>query len=61
MSCDLGQQMLVMEAMKMQHVVKATTSGVVRMITVDAGRHRFEGHPLAFIEPGEQSAACDRR
>jgi acetyl/propionyl-CoA carboxylase alpha subunit len=52
---NLGQQMLVMEAMKMQHVVKATTSGVVRMINVTPGDTVYEGHPLAFIEPSEQS------
>jgi acetyl/propionyl-CoA carboxylase alpha subunit/acetyl-CoA carboxylase carboxyltransferase component len=53
---NAGEQMLVMEAMKMQHVVKATTSGVVRMINVTPGDTVHEGHPLAFIEPGEQSA-----
>ena len=53
---NVGQQMLVMEAMKMQHVVKATASGVVRMINVTPGDTVHEGHPLAFIEPGEHSA-----
>ncbi|OKO87619.1 carbamoyl-phosphate synthase large subunit [Bradyrhizobium sp. NAS80.1] len=52
---SLGQQMLVMEAMKMQHVIKATTGGVVRMINVVPGDTVYEGHPLLFIEPGEDS------
>ena len=52
-----GQQMLVMEAMKMQHVVKATTGGVVRIINVMPGDTVYEGHPLVFVEPGEESVA----
>ncbi|MFN4176122.1 carboxyl transferase domain-containing protein [Phenylobacterium sp.] len=45
-----GQALLVMEAMKMEHVVEAAASGVVRAITVEAGDTVFEGHPLAFLE-----------
>lgn len=48
-----GQQLLVMEAMKMQHVIQAHTSGVVRQLAVTMGDTVFEGHPLAFIEEGE--------
>ena len=52
-----GQQLLVMEAMKMEHVIKAHTSGIVRQITVAQGDAVFEGHPLAFIEEAAVEAA----
>ena len=52
-----GQQLLVMEAMKMEHVVPAPISGAVRRIAVAEGDTVFEGHPLAFIEEAEVAAA----
>ena len=45
-----GHQLFVMEAMKMEHVIKAASSGTVRRITVELRDAVFEGHPLAFIE-----------
>ena len=45
-----GQQLLVMEAMKMEHVIQAEISGVVQRLTVAEGDTVYEGHPLAFIE-----------
>ncbi|MGH7779677.1 MAG: carboxyl transferase domain-containing protein [Candidatus Binataceae bacterium] len=48
-----GQQLLVMEAMKMEHVIAAHVSGVVRQIAVAKGDAVFEGHPLLFIEESE--------
>jgi acetyl/propionyl-CoA carboxylase alpha subunit len=48
-----GQQLFVMEAMKMEHVIHAHVSGVVRQITVGERDAIFEGHPLAFIEEAE--------
>ena len=57
---DAGQQALVMEAMKMQHVVVATVGGWVRRLTIGVGDTVFEGHPLAFIEPSEQAGATQR-
>ena len=45
-----GQEVLVLEAMKMQHAVNATTGGIVRLITVGPGDTVFEDHPLVFIE-----------
>ena len=48
-----GQQLFVMEAMKMEHVIAADKSGIVRLITVAKGDAIFEGHPLAFIEEAE--------
>jgi acetyl-CoA carboxylase carboxyltransferase component/acetyl/propionyl-CoA carboxylase alpha subunit len=48
-----GQQLFVMEAMKMEHVIHADTSGVVRQIAVAERDAIFEGHPLAFIEEAD--------
>jgi acetyl/propionyl-CoA carboxylase alpha subunit/acetyl-CoA carboxylase carboxyltransferase component len=45
-----GRQLFVMEAMKMEHVIKAAISGIVRQIAVTMGDAVFEGAPLAFIE-----------
>ncbi|HKU94370.1 MAG TPA: carboxyl transferase domain-containing protein, partial [Vineibacter sp.] len=48
-----GQPVLVMEAMKMEHVIAADTAGIVRELTVGPGDTVFEDHALAFIEPAE--------
>ncbi len=48
-----GRQLFVMEAMKMEHVIKAAISGTVRQIAVAAGDAVFEDAPLAFIEESE--------
>ena len=45
-----GQPLLVMNAMKMEHVVEAPASGVVRRLAVADGDTVPEGHPLVFIE-----------
>jgi len=45
-----GDEVLIMDAMKMEHVVAASTSGIIRSITVARGDTVFEGHALAFIE-----------
>jgi acetyl/propionyl-CoA carboxylase alpha subunit/acetyl-CoA carboxylase carboxyltransferase component len=45
-----GQPLLVMEAMKMEHVITADRSGIVRRLPVAEGDTVFRGHPLAFIE-----------
>ncbi len=45
-----GQQLFVMEAMKMEHVIRAELGGVVRQIAVARGDAVFEGVPVAFIE-----------
>ena len=46
-----GQSVLIMNAMKMEHVVEAPASGVLRRLAVVEGDTVPEGHPLAFIEP----------
>ncbi len=51
-----GQPILVMEAMKMEHVIAAHTGGIVRGLAVAAGETVFEGAPLAFIEEAEVGA-----
>ena len=54
-----GQPVMVMEAMKMQHEVRATTSGILRMLTVVEGDTVFEGHPLAFVQEADVGGAGD--
>ena len=48
-----GKQLLIMEAMKMEHVIQADISGIVQQITVAEGDTVYEGHPLVFIEEGD--------
>ena len=52
-SVHVGQPLLVMESMKMEHVIAAEVGGVVRQLTVRQGDAVFEGHPLAFIDEAE--------
>ena len=52
-----GQQLLIMESMKMEHVIEAETSGVIRQLVVTKGDTIFEGSPLAFIEEVEVEVA----
>jgi acetyl/propionyl-CoA carboxylase alpha subunit/acetyl-CoA carboxylase carboxyltransferase component len=55
-----GEDVLVMEAMKMEHVIQARISGMIRSITVSRGDTVFEGQPLAFIEEmALEGAAAD--
>ena len=56
-----GQELVVVEAMKMQHFVEAEAAGHVRGIAVSVGDVVVEGHPLVYVEPadlGERSAAA---
>ncbi len=52
-----GQQLIIMEAMKMEHVIAAPVGGIVRQITIAGGDTVFEGHPLIFIEEASDSVA----
>jgi acetyl/propionyl-CoA carboxylase alpha subunit/acetyl-CoA carboxylase carboxyltransferase component len=56
-----GQRLLVMEAMKMEHIVVADISGQVQRLAVSVGDAVFQGHPLAFIEEGEVEVVQDER
>jgi acetyl/propionyl-CoA carboxylase alpha subunit len=52
-----GEPMVVIEAMKMEHVIAADVAGYVRMIAVAAGATVAEGQSLVFIEPAEIAGA----
>ncbi|HDZ56940.1 MAG TPA: ATP-grasp domain-containing protein [Pseudomonas xinjiangensis] len=56
-SIAVGQQIAVMESMKMEFVVKAEHSGIVRAVAVEMGAILFEGSALLFVEPSEVSAS----
>ncbi|HEY4344334.1 MAG TPA: carboxyl transferase domain-containing protein [Parvibaculum sp.] len=59
-----GQQIAVLEAMKMEHLVKADQSGIVRLVAAQPGEVLFEGQPIIFIEPknvGAQEAAAEEK
>lgn len=53
----VGQQIAVLEAMKMEFVVEATQSGIVRALAAAPNDTVFEGAPLVYIEPAEIAAA----
>jgi acetyl/propionyl-CoA carboxylase alpha subunit/acetyl-CoA carboxylase carboxyltransferase component len=55
-----GRPLLVLESMKMEHVVEADRSGIVRSITVSAGDTIVQDHPLVFLEEAEV-ASQERR
>ena len=48
-----GQQVAVVEAMKMEHVITAPHSGIVRGVTMAAGDVVREGFPIVFIQEAE--------
>lgn len=45
-----GQQLFVMSALKMEHLVHAQSGGVIRQLNVKPGEVVYEDHPLAFLE-----------
>ena len=54
-----GQTLVILEAMKMEHVISADVAGIVRGVAVEMGETVFEGGALAFIEAVEDSGAVD--
>ena len=48
-----GQTVAVLEAMKMEFVVKASHSGIVRLLLAQPGTSLGEGQPLLFLEPAD--------
>ncbi|WP_394764210.1 carboxyl transferase domain-containing protein [Phenylobacterium sp.] len=56
----VGQPLMIMEAMKMEHVIAAQVSGIVRQVSVAVGDTVFEDHPLAFLEEAEIAGAGDQ-
>ena len=51
-----GEQLLIMEAMKMEHVIAAPASGILRQIAVEPGETVFEDAALVFVEPADVAA-----
>lgn len=63
-SVAAGQQIAVMEAMKMEFEVRADCAGVIRALQAGPGDNLFEGAPLAFIEPsatGEEQVTTEEQ
>lgn len=63
-SVAAGQQIAVMEAMKMEFEVRADCAGVIRALPAGPGDNLFEGAPLAFIEPsatGEEQVTTEEQ
>jgi len=52
-----GQQVAILEAMKMQHAVQAMTDGVVHTLLAEEGSSVRQGDVLAYIEPGAAGGA----
>ena len=48
-----GQQVAVVEAMKMEHVIAADRSGIVRAVSMTVGDVVREGYAVVFIEEAE--------
>ncbi|MDP6876606.1 MAG: carboxyl transferase domain-containing protein, partial [Alphaproteobacteria bacterium] len=48
-----GQQVAVVEAMKMEHIIAASHDGIVRQVTMAQGDVVREGYPIAFVEEAE--------
>jgi acetyl/propionyl-CoA carboxylase alpha subunit/acetyl-CoA carboxylase carboxyltransferase component len=56
-SVRAGDTILIMESMKMEHVVASPLDGVVRGVNVAEGDTVPEGHALAHLEPAEVAGA----
>ncbi len=54
-----GQDVIIMNAMKMEHVLTADVGGIVREITIGVGDIIWESHALVFIEPADVGPALD--
>ena len=52
-----GSKLVVMEAMKMEHVITADRTGVVRSVRVAVGDVIREGFPIVFIEEADVEVA----
>ena len=53
-----GQQLAVVEAMKMEHLITAPHAGIVRGVTMAPGDVVREGYPIVFIEEAEVAGAA---
>src|SRR5436190_813317 len=60
---SVGRQLLVLESMKMEHVIAAEWAGTVTGITVEVGQTVMPGDALVLVEPGvaaDASAETER-
>ena len=48
-----GQQLVVMEAMKMEHVITSDRNGIVRRVTISEGDVIRQDYPLVYIEEAD--------
>jgi hypothetical protein len=48
-----GQQIAVVEAMKMEHLITATQGGIIRLVAAAVGDTIYKDDPIVFIEPAE--------
>jgi acetyl/propionyl-CoA carboxylase alpha subunit len=55
-----GQQLLVLEAMKMEHVVRAPAAGRVLSVGVAVGETVDEGRPLVALAPSDEETREER-
>lgn len=56
-SVAIGDPIAVLEAMKMEFVVKATRSGIIHTLAAEPGTTVNEGQALAFLEPADVDAS----
>lgn len=56
-----GEPVLVMEAMKMEHVIAADSGGIVRGLVVAPGDTVFEDATLAFIEEADVGSSASAK
>ncbi len=54
-----NQPVAVMEALKMEHILKSEVSGVVRELALEVGDTIFESTPIMFIEPQDIDGVYD--
>jgi acetyl-CoA carboxylase carboxyltransferase component len=54
-----GRQLVVLESMKMEHVIGAEWPGTVTGIAVEVGQTVMPGDVLVLVEPGDGAAAAD--
>jgi acetyl-CoA carboxylase carboxyltransferase component len=52
-----GDALVVLESMKMEHVVAAPTAGTVRRVAIEPGQTVMPGDPLVFVEESAAAAA----
>ena len=55
----VGQPLVVLESMKMEHVIAAEVGGVVGAIAIEVGQTVMAGDALLSVEPGEPGAGAE--